>query len=147
MINPATNNTMKEAHTTLHTFQLLLIVLVLLGAPSVLHGKLVFTSTSPTEPPSTSVIQLKMRNKFSQPIASVRATICLMDEAGKVVGQKTQWVIGGIKDRPSLQPDKVVTYNFVVGMERPYASSKVIFNRIILADGKLADPRQDVELS
>ena len=138
---------MKKAHTALRNFQTLLTVLVLLGAPSVLHGKLVFTSTSPTEHPKKGIIQLKMRNKFSQPIASVRATIFLMDEAGKVVGQKTQWVIGGIKDRPSLQPDKVVTYNFVVGMERPYASSKVIFNRIILADGKLADPRHDIELS
>ena len=138
---------MRKAHTTFHTFQVLLTVLVLLGVPSALHGKLVFTSTSPTELPKKGVTQLKMRNKFSQPITSVRATVFLMDESGKVVGQKTQWVIGGIKDRPSLQPDKVATYNFVAGTDRPFASSKVIFNRIILADGKLADPRQEVELS
>jgi len=33
---------------------------------------------------------------------------------GKVVGQETRWIIGGMKERPPLAPDAKITFNFVV---------------------------------
>ena len=79
-----------------------------------------------------------------------RATVFLHDEQGKGVGQKTQWVIGGTKDRPALAPGAKTTFTFVIPIERGASSNlqaRVIFNRIILEGGKVADVTKSVQIT
>jgi len=93
-----------------------------------------------------NVIKLKIKNTFKEAITSARATVFLTDENGKLVGQSTQWIIGGTKDKPPLKPDAVSTFNFVIKTDKPFSTTKLIFNRILLDGGKVADVVKDVEL-
>jgi hypothetical protein len=51
-----------------------------------------------------AVVQLEMKNNFTEKIESARAAVFLLDEQGKMVGESTKWVVGGTKDRPPLEP-------------------------------------------
>jgi hypothetical protein len=88
-----------------------------------------------------------MKNKFSETIESARATLFLLDQQGKIVGQSTAWVIGGAKDKPGLAPDAKTSYSFVFpAADKPFTTTKLTFSRIVLEGGKLADPRTDFVL-
>src|SRR5437879_3811835 len=52
-----------------------------------------------------AIVKLTMKNTYSTTVESARAAVFLMNDEGKVVGQKTEWVIGGSKTRPALAPD------------------------------------------
>lgn len=98
-----------------------------------------------------AVVQLKMKNGLAAKVESARAVCFLLDEQGKMVGQSTKWVIGGVKDRPPLEPKSETTFNFVVTSPQPFTTTnltaKVSFSRVVLNGGKLADMRQDVMVS
>jgi hypothetical protein len=93
-----------------------------------------------------TVVQLTLKNTFTEKIEGARATLFLIGEQDKVVGQRTTWVIGGVQDRPPLKPDAITTYNFVIDADKPITTTRLIFNRIILENGKLADPKKDVKI-
>jgi hypothetical protein len=93
-----------------------------------------------------TVVQLTLRNTFTEKIDGARATLFLIGEQDKVIGQRTDWVIGGERDRPPLKPDATTTYNFVIDTDKPVSTTRLIFSRIILENGKLADPKKDVKL-
>jgi hypothetical protein len=97
-----------------------------------------------------AVVPLAMKNNFAEEVESVRAVCFLLDEQGKVVGQMTRWVIGGTKDKPGLAPDAKSTFNFVIPLAKPPATTnltaKVSFNRIILEGGKLVEPNKGFEI-
>jgi hypothetical protein len=65
-----------------------------------------------------------------------------------MIGQSTKWVIGGIKDRPALQPKSSTIFNFVITSPQPWTmtnlTAKVSFSRIVLDGGKQADIKHDV---
>src|SRR5438045_4979638 len=44
-----------------------------------------------------AVVQLAMKNEFEEVMKSARAAMFLLDEQGKMIGQGSQWVIGGGK--------------------------------------------------
>ncbi len=98
-----------------------------------------------------AVVQLKMKNQLADKVESARAICFLLDEQGKMVGQSTKWVIGGMKDRPPLELKSETTFNFVVSSPQPFTTTnltaKISFSRVVLDGGKLADVRQDVSVS
>lgn len=102
------------------------------------------------EPKSTgtkAVVNLTIKNTFTNAVESARAAVFLMDDQGKVVGQATRWVIGGAKDRPALEPDKETTCHFVVPLNKATSGTlqtRVLFNRLILAGGRSADGTREV---
>ena len=79
-----------------------------------------------------AIVKLTMKNTYSTTVESARAVVFLVDDNGKVVGQKTEWVIGGTKDRPALAPNGTNVFNFVIPTDKPYKKAQVTFTRIIL---------------
>ncbi|TVP79165.1 MAG: hypothetical protein EA353_06805, partial [Puniceicoccaceae bacterium] len=75
-----------------------------------------------------------------------------MDAEGRVVGQKSAWIIQPSKDDVKspdspdfgLDADKEAEFNIALDTERHMVSSKVIFTKLILADGTSVDPRKHV---
>jgi hypothetical protein len=92
---------------------------------------------------------MEIKNTFAEKVESARATVFLLDEKGKIIGQATRWVIGGNKQKAGLAPDTTHTFNFVIGLDKPLIgtnfTTKVNFSRIVLEGGKLADPK-DVQI-
>ena len=127
--------------------KLLVIASLLFTQAYAAEAKLVVTLDKPESTArAKNVIKLKIKNTFKEAVVSARATLFLTDENGKLVGQSTQWVIGGTKDKPPLIPDAVTTFNFVVKTDKPFSTTKLIFNRILLEGGKVADVVKDVEI-
>lgn len=65
-----------------------------------------------------------------------------------MVGQSTKWVIGGTTNHTDFAPGATNTFYFVLTVEKPITTTnlttKVIFNRVVLEGGKLADAAKDV---
>jgi hypothetical protein len=105
---------------------------------------------SASRPPKTTgsktIVQLELKNTFTNNIESVRAVVFLLDEQGKMVGQSAHWIIDGTKDKPGLTPTGKTTYDFVVTTDKPFTKTKVMVNRIILEHGKSANPIKDVQI-
>ena len=121
---------------------LLLTLAITVSANAALSVKL----DTPKTTGSKTVVKLTLKNTFTENIEGARATVFLMGDQDKVVGQRTAWIIGGERDKPALKPDVTTTYNFVIDTDKPVTSTRIVFNRIILENGKLADPQKDVKL-
>ncbi len=91
-----------------------------------------------------SVIKLELANGFPEAIESARAVVFLLDATGKVVGQSTRWIIGGSPNRNSLPPSASTNFNFIVGDDKAFTTTKVSVTRVVLAGGKLADVSKTV---
>ena len=70
-----------------------------------------------------------------------------MDDARKVVGQKSRWIFW--RPRKKTQGERLsreTSFFFVVPQEKPFAKAKVLVTRIIFDDGKTANPVRDVKI-
>lgn len=106
-------------------------------------GVVVKTSVSKKAKDKVDVM-LQMKNTFGEPITSARATVFLIGDEGKVVGQTTKWVIGAAPGGPALRQSASTTYHVVFSNSKPFSSTKIIFNKIVLQSGQLGNPSQDV---
>jgi hypothetical protein len=101
---------------------------------------------------SKALVKLELKNTFAEKIESARAVCFLLDEQGKVVGQATQWVIGGALQaatgqRPPLGAGATNTFHFVIPTERATLTNlaaRVSFTRVVLEGGKMVDVKQGV---
>ncbi|MEO0510250.1 MAG: hypothetical protein AAF065_10375 [Verrucomicrobiota bacterium] len=94
---------------------------------------------------NTSLVELEANNTFEQGIKDARVWVFLMDDGGKVVGNKAQWIIGGDSAaKEPLQPEKAQSFKLTVDTQSKPTTAKVTFSRIILADGTIADPQKSV---
>lgn len=125
----------------------LLTLLVTLFVAASAQAKLFVEVAEPKQTASKVIVKLTMKNQFAEKVESARATVFLMDAQGKVAGQATQWVIGGTKDRPELKPDATATYNFVITTDKPFTKAQLLFNRVILEGGKVAEPKGAAEIT
>jgi|ERR1041385_58211 hypothetical protein len=114
-----------------------LAAMLLAGAN--VRAELIVKADEPKTTGNKTVIKLTLKNTFQERIESVRATVFLLDDQGKVAGQGVKWIIGGTKDKPPLAADATTTYNFVITSDKPFTKAKVTLNRIVLEGGKLAD--------
>lgn len=132
----------------------LLMLLILVSGACFGHAQLSVIATSPKQAGQRAIVKLTLKNTFTEKIESARATVFLMDDQGKMIGQGTRWVIGGTKDRPALKPDKETTFNLVVerrtskGERQAPAqlNAKVVFTRLVLEGGKSVDPNKNVQI-
>lgn len=115
-----------------------------------IHAQLAVTISPVKLTGQKAVVMLAMTNSLSAPVESARAVCFLLDDHGKMIGQSTKWVIGGMKDRPALQPKAGTTFNFVITSPQPFATTnltaKVSFSRVVLPGQKLANPQTDVKI-
>lgn len=97
-----------------------------------------------------AIVPMNLTNDFTEKIESARAVVFLMDEQGRMVGQRTDWIIGGLKERPALESGKGMEFNFVVTAIRPLTTTnlttRVVVSRILTEGGKTADPNKDVKI-
>jgi hypothetical protein len=118
------------------------MVIALLGATGA-DGQLAVTVSPPKVVGQKAVVALGMKNGLAEKIESARAVCFLLDEQGKVVGQATRWVIGGIGDKPGLAVGATNVFHLVITSDKPLTTTnltaKVSFNRVVLEGGKLAD--------
>jgi hypothetical protein len=127
--------------------QLLFSVLIALASSLAAHAQLEVKMDEPKPAGHKAVVKLTLKNTFKEKVESARATVFLLDAEAKVVGQSTQWVVGGTKDRPALARDAQTTFNFVVPSEKPFTKTKLTFNRLVLAGGKSVDVAQNVRVT
>lgn len=121
----------------------LFLSVLLLGA-GIAHAALTVKVAEPKKVGKKVVIKLIMKNTFTERVESARAQVFLLDERGGVAGQAARWVIGGAKDKPALVSGAETTFNFVIVADKPFATNKVTFTRIILEGGKMANIATDV---
>ena len=123
-------------------FFVFLIALLCVAA----NGQLLITVAPPKATGQKIVVELTMKNGLTNEVKSARAICLLLDEQGKIVGQSSKWVIG--QNKKVIEPNAEAKFNFVITTPQPLASSnltaKVIFSRIVLDGGKLANVQQDV---
>ncbi len=66
-----------------------------------------------------------------------------------MVGQSTHWIIGNGKSK-GLAAGGTNAFYFVITSNRPIATTnltaKVSFTRLVLEDGKVADPAKDISI-
>jgi len=110
------------------------------------NASLVVKVDPPKAAGTKALIKLTLRNTFSQNVESARATVFLLNDEGKVVGQSTQWVIGGSKDRPALAANASTTFNFVLNQKKPFTKARLVFTKLVLDGGKSVNPRDNVEM-
>jgi len=125
------------------------LILILLFGATAAQGQLAVTVSPPKVTGNKAVVSLELKNTFKEKVESARAVCFLLDEQGKIVGQATQWVIGGTKDKPPLAADAKTTFNLIIPMDKvtnTNLTAKVSLNRIILEGGKVGDPQKDFEL-
>lgn len=95
-----------------------------------------------------AVVQLKLKNDFTNAVQSARAVCFLLDDKGEMVGQSTKWVIG--QNKTGLEPKGETTFNFVITSPQPFTTTnltaKVSFSRVVLDGGRLADVAKDVRI-
>jgi hypothetical protein len=121
-------------------------VVVLLLMADACEAKLIVKVETPKEVGKRAHVRLTVKNTFTNKLESARATIFLLNDEEKVVGQKSEWIIGGAKEKPGLAPDASTTYNFVLPADKPFTKTKLIVNRIVLDGSKQVDPIQGAEI-
>lgn len=98
-----------------------------------------------------TVVTLTAKNSFSQSVKSARAWVFALDESGAVVGQKSAWIIskeqkarGDHSCLATLEAGETAEIKMAIDTEKPAASTKVTFTKIVLADGSLVNPHKQV---
>jgi hypothetical protein len=127
------------------------VILVLLCGVATAQAQLAVTVSRPKVVGQKAVVPLALKNGLGQKVESARAAVFLLDDQGKVVGQGSQWVVGGTKDRPALASGATNAFHFVITSDKPFTTTnltvKVSFTRVVLEGGKLADPQRDVHVA
>ena len=130
--------------------------LVLLLLPLATYAQLEVRLLETQQSGNKSLVKLELNNTYDQAIKDARAWVFLMDEEGKVVGNKAAWIIGGEKSgpenrvQPPLKKGEKNEYTLAMDMlrskkedESPF-KAKITFSRIILADGTPVNPQEAV---
>ena len=90
-----------------------ILILVLIGLVCVGTPATAALSVKVDEPKTTgkkTIVKIALKNTFTEKIESARATLFLISDNDKIVGQRTAWIIGGTKDKPPLKPGTTTTY-------------------------------------
>src|SRR2546422_857257 len=110
---------------------IVLPVILIMASLALARASLSVKVDDPKSAEGKTTIKVTMVNTYTNTVESARAALFLVDEKGKVVGQKAEWVIGGTKDKPPLPPQGTATYYFNVPTDKPFQKANLIFTRII----------------
>ena len=98
-----------------------------------------------------TLVRITLKNEGQQAVRAARAWVFLMNDAGEVVGQKSQWVLGGKTDDANtvsgLPSSETYTVTTAIAANAPFTQTKVLFPRIILEDGSMPDPNKYIQFS
>jgi hypothetical protein len=123
-------------------------LIILLFSCVAASAQLAVTVSTPKVTGQKAVVELNLKNGLTNQVESARAICLLFDDQGKIVGQSTKWVVG--QNKKVLEPDAKAEFNFVITTPQPLVSSnltaKVMFSKVNLDSGKVADVRQVVQV-
>jgi len=112
------------------------------------QAQLAVTVSSPKVTGQKAVVELVMKNSFTNKVEAARAVCFLSDDQGKMVGQSTKWVIG--QNKTGLEPKGEATFNFVITSPQPFTTTnlttKVSFSQLVLVGGQVADVNKSVQI-
>ena len=92
-----------------------------------------------------ALVELDTKNTFDQGIKDARAWVFLMDAEGKVVGNQSQWIIGGdSSQKEPLEAEDSQTFKVAISTTSKPTTAKVTFSKIILADGSKVNPHKSL---
>ena len=99
-----------------------------------------------------AIIKLELVNHLAEPVSSAKAACFISDESGQVLARSARWVFGGsTTNTASIPVSGTNIFNFVVNSTKPWTttnlSAKLVFSRIVLKSGALADPLKDLQVS
>ncbi|SRR6266542_4439508 len=113
-------------------------------------AQLAVTVSPPNVVGQKAIVSLALKNGLLEKVESARAVVFLLDEQGKMVAQGTRWVIGGSQDKPGLAVGATNAFHFVIASDKSFLTTnltaKVMFSRVVLEGGKLADVNKDVKI-
>jgi opacity protein-like surface antigen len=96
-----------------------------------------------------AIVLLALQNNFTNAVQSARAVCFLLDDQGKMIGQSSKWVIG--QHKTGLEPKGEAIFDFVITSPQPFTTTnltaKILFNRITLENGAVADVNKTVNIS
>ena len=128
----------------------LFFLVVAMSYPLVVSAQLAVAVSPPKVVGQKVIVTLALTNRLVVKVESARAVCFLLDDQGKMVGESSKWVIGGTKNRPSLESKQETSFNFVITCVQPFTttnlSAKVSFSRVVLEGEKMADPKTDVQI-
>jgi hypothetical protein len=108
------------------------------------HADLLVNAASPQITGNKATVKLTMANTFDESVSSARAAMFLLDQNGKMLANKTQWVIGGPKNSGPLAAHSTNIFYFVVTSAKPLTSTnltaQISFSRAVLNDGTVIKP-------
>lgn len=113
-------------------------------------AELIVSVAPPIAVGDRTLVKLEMVNGFFETVKSARATCFLLNHEGKMVGQTSQWVIGGSNEKRSIKPGETNFFNIVIGIPNQSSTNlaaKVIFTHLNLENGVKRDPLADVVIS
>ncbi|HTI69380.1 MAG TPA: hypothetical protein VMF06_05415 [Candidatus Limnocylindria bacterium] len=95
---------------------------------------------------------MEMVNHLAEPVSSAKAACFIGDNSGQVVAQGTRWVFGGgPTNKATIPVGGTNVFYFVVNSGKPWATTnltaKVVFSRVVLQGGQLADPVKEVKIT
>jgi hypothetical protein len=127
------------------------LTLFFVFAAAVAHAQLAVKVSPVSIIGQKAIVPLALKNNFAEKIESARAVVFLLNEQGKAIGPPTtRWVIGGRHAKPGLAAGATNAFHFVITTARPLETTnltaKVSFIRVVLAGGKLANVRRDVQI-
>ena len=135
-------------------FKLLLIIVVFIVTALCANAHIEFRLTETEQVGQKALIKLELNNTYGQALKGARVWVFLMDQDGRVVGEKAQWIVGGNNatktdsQNSTLESGKRNEYAVAVNTlraqkedEEPF-TAKVTFSRLILNDGTLLNPQK-----
>lgn len=125
-----------------HTLAFLFSLFILSSAAS---ANLEVSVASLESASNKTLVELDTKNTFDQGIKDARAWVFLMDAEGKVVGNQSQWIIGGdSSQKESLEAEDSQTFKVAISTTSKPTTAKVTFSKIILADGTKVNPHKSL---
>jgi hypothetical protein len=99
-----------------------------------------------------ALVKMEMVNHLAEPVSSVKAACFIGDNSGQVLAQGTRWVFGGgLTNKVAILIGGTNIFYFVINSGRPWTTTnltaKVVFSRVVLQSGQLADPVKEVKVT
>src|SRR6185369_13007066 len=105
----------------------LILLLCFLASLELAKASISVTVAEPQSTGSKAIVKLTMKNTSTNAVESARAVVFLLDDQGKVVGQRAEWVVGGTKEKPGLAANGTTVFNMVLPADKPFNKAKVTF--------------------
>ena len=94
--------------------------------------------------PAKALVSFQLRNEFAAPLQQAKAWIFLLDAQGQVVGEHSDWIVGGRGTAGPQAAQSDAAYALPVPLRGAPISAVVTLTQATLADGTVVRPQVQV---